>query len=140
MSKYFKEELEEGGSLLCPCGCGAKPSDELISKLDKVRHIYGKPVFIEQGATCKEYSVNKVGRKSTSTHIDDGKGSRAVDIKKKTFSNKSDYFYFLSCAIQVGFTGIGQGAKWIGAGSDERLHLDTKLSANGDMRSWCYGV
>jgi len=140
MSKYFEEELKDGGVLLCPCGCGAKPSYELILKLDETRAAYGKPIYIEQGATCKEYSINKVGRKSTSTHIDDGKGSRAVDIKKKTFSNKSDYFHFLSCAIQVGFTGIGQGSHWIGAGGDYRLHIDTKLSDAGDMRSWTYGV
>ena len=133
--KWFIEE-----NLKCPCGCGASLNQETKDKLDKARELYGKPVYIEQGATCKDYSVNVVGRKETSTHIDNGDGAKAVDIKKKTFKNKSDYFHFLSCAIQVGFTGIGQGSHWVGAGGDYRLHIDTKLSDAGDMRSWTYGV
>ncbi len=135
--KYFDEEKE---NLKCPCGCGASLNQDTKDKLDKARELYGKPVYVEQGATCKDYSVNKVGRKSTSTHIDNGDGAKAVDIKKKTFNNKSDYFHFLSCIIQAGFTGIGQGSHWIGAGGDYRLHIDTKLSSSGDMRSWTYGV
>jgi len=135
--KYFDEEKE---NLKCPCGCGASLNQDTKDKLDKLRELYGKPVYIEQGATCKDYSVNKVGRKPTSTHIDNGDGAKAVDIKNKTFNNKSDYFHFISCIIQAGFTGIGQGSHWIGAGGDYRLHIDTKLSLSGDMRSWTYGI
>jgi len=133
--KWFDEDKE---NLKCPCGCGASLNQDTKDKLDKLRNMYGKPIYIEQGATCKDYSVNVVGRSEKSTHIDNGSGANAVDIKRKTFKNKSDYFKFLSCAIIVGFTGIGQGSKWVGYGSDERLHLDTKLSRNKDMRSWLY--
>jgi len=139
-SIYFKRELEDGGVLLCPCGCGAKPSKEVVEKLDEVRSIYGKPIYIEQGATCEFYSVGVVGRKTTSTHIDKGQGAEAVDIKRKTFKKKEDYFTFLAIAINAGFTGFGQGSFWIGAGSDKRLHIDTKKSESNDIRSWCYGV
>jgi len=135
--KYFNEDTE---NLKCPCGCGASLNQETKDKLDKTRELYDKPVYVEQGATCKDYSVNHVGRKPTSTHIDNGEGAKGVDIKKKTFSSKADYFHFIACAIQAGFTGVGQGSYWIGAGSDHRLHIDTKLSSSGDMRSWAYGV
>jgi hypothetical protein len=133
--KWFDEEAE---NLKCPCGCGAELNQNTKDKLDSLRELYGNPVFIEQGATCKDYSVNVVGRNPTSTHIDNGDGAKAVDIKNKTFKSKEDYFKFLACAIFVGFKGIGQGSKWLGLGSDERLHLDTKVSENGDMRSWSY--
>ena len=134
---YFNEDKE---NLKCPCGCGASLSQETKDKLDKTRELYNKAVYVEQGATCKDYSVNIVGRTSTSTHIDNGSGSCAIDIKRKTFDSKRDYFNFISCAIQAGFTGIGQGSHWLGAGSDYRLHIDNKLSAYDDYRSWTYGI
>jgi hypothetical protein len=133
--KWFDEDKE---NLKCPCGCGASLNQDTKDKLDKLRDMYGKPIYIEQGATCKDYSVNVVGRDEKSHHIDNGDGAEAVDIKRKTFKNKSDYFKFLSCAIIVGFTGIGQGSKWVGYGKNTRLHIDTGLSKNRDMRSWLY--
>ena len=139
-TKYFKEELKAGGMLTCPCGCDAKMDKRTIEKLDIARHNYGKPVYIAQGATCASYSIESVGRAPTSTHIDDGSGAKGIDIKSKSFKNKADYFHFLSCVINAGFTGIGQGAMWIGAGKDKRLHIDTKHGISGDMRSWVYGV
>jgi len=139
-TKYFKNELAKGGVLTCPCGCGATLSQDTVNKLDKTRDLYGKPVFVEQGGTCKDYSINKVGRKETSAHIDKGDGASGVDVKNKTFKTKEDYFKFLSCAIQAGFTGFGQGSKWVGAGTDTRLHIDTKRGTSGDFRSWTYGI
>jgi len=139
MKNYFEKELQDK-RLSCPCGCGAKVSDELLEKLNKLRNLYGKPVYIVQGATCKDYSVNHVGRKPTSTHIStEEENAVGVDISSKTFDSKEDYFKFIACAVQVGFTGFGQGSKWVGAGSDTRLHLDIKRSNAGDFRSWCYG-
>jgi len=131
--KYFTEE-----EINCPCGCGATLNDETKEKLDTLRELYGKPIYIEQGATCLDYSVNKIGRKPTSTHIDNGSGAMAVDIKSKTYGTKAEYFDFLSKAINVGFTGIGQGSYWVGAGKNRRLHIDTKLSDSRDVRSWMY--
>jgi hypothetical protein len=135
--RFFNEDTE---NLKCPCGCGAALSQNIKDKLDKARELYGKPVYIEQGATCKEYSVNVVGREPTSTHIDNGDGASAVDIRKNTFKSKSDYFHFISCTIQAGFVGFGQGAYWLGAGTDRRLHIDGKLGVSGDFRTWVYGV
>lgn len=135
--KYFNEDKE---NLKCPCGCGAELSQDVKDKLDALREGYGKPIYIEQGATCKDYSVNHVGRKPTSTHIDHGNGALAVDIKNKTFKNKDDLFKFISIAHGLGFNGFGIGSYWIGAGTDKRLHIDTKLGVNNDLRTWTYGI
>jgi len=135
MKDYYSDKEKN-----CPCGCGATMNTGTLLKFNKMRELFGKPIYLEQGATCLDYSVNHVGRKPTSTHVDHGDGGHAGDVKSKTFESKEDYFKLLSLAVQVGFTGFGQGAKWIGAGSDVRLHLDDKRSSNGDFRSWTYGV
>ena len=133
-SEFFTKEEQS-----CPCGCDAKVNEETLKRFDNLRREFGKPIYMEQMATCKEYSLS-IGRKETSTHIDNGSGSHAGDIKHKTFSSKEDYFNCMKCAIKVGFTGFGQGAFWIGAGSDTRFHIDDKRSLTGDFRSWTYGI
>lgn len=130
--KYFTEE-----EINCPCGCGATLSEETKEKLDKLRELYGKPIYVEQSATCEKYSVVQVGRKKTSTHIDNGSGGLAVDIKKKTFGSKRDYMKFVALAEQVGFTGFGQGIGWYDIHKeDKRLHLD--LRDTSDIVTWVY--
>ena len=132
--KWFNENTE---NINCPCGCGATLADDVKIALDELRELYGKPIYVEQCATCVEYSVDKVGRKPTSTHIDHGAGALAVDIKHKTFGNKTDYFKFIECAIKVGFTGIGQGVGWFDIHrSDKRLHIDMRKSS--DIITWLY--
>lgn len=134
---YFTEEVSIGGSLTCPCGCGAKLSDITLSALNTLREMYGSPIYTEQGATCVEYSVKKVGRSAGSTHIDNGDGSLAIDIKKKTFKSKADYFHFLSCAYQAGFMGFGQGIGWFDIHKkDKRLHID--MRETNDIVTWVY--
>ena len=134
-SKYFTQEEQK-----CPCGCNAKVNEDTLIKFDNLRELFGNPVYMEQMATCLEYSVNHVGRKPTSSHIDNGDGGHAGDVESKTFDSKEEYFRFLSLAVRVGFTGFGQGSHWIGAGSDKRLHIDDKRSSFGDFRSWTYGI
>jgi len=130
--KYFKEE-----EINCPCGCGATLSEETKKALDYLRGCYGKPVYIEQGATCKDYSINVVGRKPTSTHIDNGEGALAVDIKHKTFHSKEDYFHFLKCAYDAGFMGFGQGVGNFDIHKrDRRLHIDMRDTE--DIVTWLY--
>ena len=135
MKDYYSDKEKN-----CPCGCGATVNKVTLMKFNKLRKLFGKPVYMEQMATCLEYSVNNVGRKPTSSHIDKGDGGHAGDIESKTFDSKEDYFKFLSIAVKVGFTGFGQGAKWVGAGNDTRLHIDDSRNSAGDFRSWVYGV
>ena len=130
--KYFSED-----EIDCPCGCGATLSEETKKAIDLLRELYGKPIYVEQAATCKDYSVNKVGRSPGSTHIDNGEGALAIDVKKKTFKSKEDFFELLSCAHDVGFTGLGIGIGWLDVKkSDKRLHLD--LRDTSDMITWVY--
>lgn len=131
MKWFSREEIE------CPCGCGATLSVETKMALDLLRELYGKPIRVEQAATCRDYSVNKVGRKPTSTHIDNGDGALAVDVKKSTFSSKEDYFHFISCAYDAGFTGFGQGIGWYDVHKeDKRLHIDMRDTE--DIVTWVY--
>lgn len=130
--RYFKER-----EVNCPCGCGATLAPHVKQSLDELRELYGKPVYIEQGATCKEYSVNHVGRKPTSTHIDHGNGALAVDIKRKTFDNKNDVFRFIKAAHTVGFKGFGIGIGHLDVHKrDKRLHIDIRESF--DVVTWVY--
>lgn len=130
--KYFTEE-----EITCPCGCGATLSEDTKAKLDELRELYSKPVYVEQGATCERYSVVQVGRKKTSTHIDNGDGALAVDIKRKTFDSKREYMRFIALAEQVGFNGFGQGIGWYDVHKeDKRLHIDCRVSS--DVVTWVY--
>jgi len=136
-NKYFSKEVSRGGSMTCPCGCDATMSVDTMKALNTLREAYGKPVMVEQGATCKKYSVEKVGRSETSTHIDNGDGALAVDIKSSTFGSKEDYFHFISCAYNAGFMGFGQGEGLFDVHkSDKRLHIDMRDTA--DIVTWLY--
>ena len=127
--KYFTNK-----EILCPCGCGARPSDEALIALDNIRSEYGNPIYLEQGATCRDYSVNVVGRSSTSEHIElsDHKPT-AFDIKKKTFRSKEDWLVFISIAIKYGFHSIGFGSYWVGAGNNTNTHIDMRSG-----KTWMY--
>lgn len=130
--KWFSEE-----EVNCPCGCGATLNTYVKKALDTLREAYGKPVYVEQAGTCENYSVNHVGRNPTSTHIDSGDGALAVDVKKATFDCKEDYFHFLSCAYDAGFTGFGQGIGWFDVHKkDKRLHIDMRDVE--DIITWVY--
>ena len=140
MSKYFEKELEKGGALTCPCACNAKMNKQTMARLESLRDLYGKPIYIEAGATCMTYSTN-LGRSSKSQHIDSGDGARAIDVKSKTFESKMDWFIFNGLAIQLGFTAFGIGSKWVGAGADERTHLDDRvIGEDEDIKTWVYGA
>ncbi len=123
--------------LACPCGCDAELSTNTMLALDSLRKEYGKPIYVEQAATCKDYSVNVVGRKPTSTHIDNGDGALAIDIKHKTFDSKEDYFHFLVCAYNAGFTGFGQGVGNFDITKENKnLHIDMRDTS--DIVTWLY--
>lgn len=121
----------------CPCGCYARLSERTKEALDELRELYGKPIYIEQAATCYDYSVNKIGRNLTSTHIDSGAGALAVDVKHKTFKSKEDFFDFICCAKTAGFKGIGLGVGHFDVHEkDTRTHLD--MRSTEDIVTWVY--
>jgi len=132
--KYFSYAKEPLG---CPCGCNAKLSKSTEDSLDRLRENYGKPIYIEQGGTCEKYSVEHVGRKPTSTHIDKGNGATAVDIQHRTFEDKDDYFHFIGCVYDAGFKGFGQGiGNFDIHKKDTRVHIDKR--PGNDIVTWIY--
>lgn len=128
MKNYFTD-----AETLCPCGCGAKPDKDMLHKMNLIREEFGKPIYVEQMATCSNYSLN-LGREPTSTHIStDTKKSTAADIKSKTFKDKADQLRFESIAIKHGFLSIGRGSFWVGSGNNKRLHIDRRVG-----KTWMY--
>tara|TARA_R110000764_G_scaffold175862_2_gene262160 strand:+ start:205 stop:570 length:366 start_codon:yes stop_codon:yes gene_type:complete len=60
----------------CQCGCGSdQVSQELVSKLEMTRMMYGKPMKISSGIRCKTHNKN-VGGVDDSEHV----GGLAADI------------------------------------------------------------
>ncbi len=56
----------------CKCNCGADGiSEELVSKLEMVRLMYGKPIHITSGVRCEKHnSSSAVQGLKSSTHLD----------------------------------------------------------------------
>ena len=53
----------------CQCGCGSdQVSQELVSKLEMTRMMYGKPMKISSGIRCEGHNKD-VGGVDNSTHI-----------------------------------------------------------------------
>ena len=54
----------------CQCNCGSdKISAELVSKLEIVRLMYGKPMKVTSGIRCDTHNQN-VGGRDDSAHLD----------------------------------------------------------------------
>ena len=72
LSDHFKSE-----EFACKCGCGYDtPSDTLISGLEELRAILGKPIVINSGCRCASHN-KAVGGSPSSQHIN----GTAADIK-----------------------------------------------------------
>lgn len=95
LSKNF-----DSAEFRCKCGCGFDtPDKELISKLQRARDIYAKPMFITSGCRCPKHNKN-VGGVSSSAHIT----GKAADIA--TPSGK-ERFLIIKALLEAGFTRIG---------------------------------
>jgi zinc D-Ala-D-Ala carboxypeptidase len=90
----------------CKC-CGKVQVDpELISRLEKARATYGKPMVVTSGLRCRAHN-QAVGGASESYHC---KG-QAVDI---AVSDGRDRYLMLKAFLDAGFNRIGLYAKgWI---------------------------
>ena len=55
MAKYFKPETDPK-LFFCPC-CGNSIVDiVLLNNLDKLRELYGKPIYVNSGFRCKDHN------------------------------------------------------------------------------------
>ena len=115
MAKYFKPETDPR-LFFCPC-CGHSIVDiVLLNKLDKLRELFGKPIYVNSGFRCKEHNFN-VGGSPNSEHMD-GKGA---DIKCES---SRDRFRLIDFAFEVGFRRIGIGRSFIHVGSCKKRAQD----------------
>lgn len=104
MAKYFKPETDPK-LFYCPC-CGNSIVDIiLLNRLDKLRALFGRPIFVNSGFRCKGYN-EQVGGNSNSEHME-GKGA---DIKCES---SPDRFVLIDYALHVGFRRIGIGETFL---------------------------
>jgi uncharacterized protein YcbK (DUF882 family) len=116
MSAHFKRS-----EFVCPC-CGANNiSDEFIEKLEAVRQVYGKPMYINSGYRCPARNA-AVGGVAESAHVE----GLAADIGC-TFA--TDRLKLVDLAISKGFRRIGVGKSFV--------HLDISTSLPQDVL-WVY--
>lgn len=111
MSQHF--QLKE---FACP-HCGANNiKTELIDKLESVREVYGKPMYINSGYRCHIHN-QAIGGVPESAHVD----GLAADIGC-TFAG--DRLRLVDLAISKGFRRIGVGKTFVHLDISEDLPQD----------------
>jgi uncharacterized protein YcbK (DUF882 family) len=105
--KYFNYEEFDSPDIQ---GSGQLMDEKLLSMLDEVREIYGKPISINSGYRTIRHNA-EVGGKPKSSHL---KGL-AVDI---ACSTSRDRYNLLEALKQVGFNRIGIAKSFIHADID----------------------
>jgi uncharacterized protein YcbK (DUF882 family) len=102
----------------CPCCRRVMLSPDLLARLNHLRRVIDRPIYINSGYRCKEEN-QRVGGVSGSYHL----LGMAADIHVKDFL-LSD---LLTIAQEIGFNGIGFYEK------SNFLHLDVRP---GEKRFW----
>jgi len=100
--KYFNYEEFDSPDIQ---GSGQLMDEKMLSMLDEVREMYGKPISINSGYRTIRHNA-KVGGKSKSSHL---KGL-AVDI---ACSTSRDRYNLLEALKSVGFNRIGIAKSFI---------------------------
>ena len=106
-SKYFDKS-----EFVCSHTGKAEMDGEFIAKLNRLRHLYGKPLTISSGYRDETHPVEAI-KKSPGAHT----SGQAFDI----LIDRENAYNLLKIAFTVGFTGIGVNQK----GGARFLHLDT---------------
>ena len=116
--KYFNYEEFDSPDIQ---GSGQLMDEKILSMLDEVREMYGKPISINSGYRTVRHNAN-VGGKANSSHL---KGL-AVDI---ACSTSRDRYSLLEALKSVGFNRIGIANSFI--------HVDID-SNKSDKVVWVY--
>ena len=100
----------------CPCECGFGDKEEhidpnLITKLNMMRILYGKPMVVTSGARCQTYN-DEVGGAENSAHLPHHHTGqcRAVDI---LVNDSTLRFTLVSHALALGIERIGLGPNFL---------------------------
>lgn len=118
MGIYFKET-----EFKCPCCGKVSLNENLIPTLDRIRGMYGKPMYITSGYRCPEHNT-EVGGKPSSAHLT----GEAADI---SCVSDRDRFNLIYAAITSGINRIGISSKFI--------HIDISESLPQNVL-WLYGA
>jgi len=102
----------------CPCCKRVMLSPDLLARLNHLRRVINRPIYINSGYRCPEEN-HKVGGVPGSYHL----LGMAVDIHVKDFL----LYDLLIYAREIGFKGIGYYEK------SNFLHLDIR---SGEKRVW----
>lgn len=116
--KYFNYEEFDSPDIQ---GSGQLMDEKMLSMLDEVREIYGKPISINSGYRTIRHNAS-VGGKAKSSHL---KGL-AVDIACSTSRDRYNLLEALKC---VGFNRIGIAKSFI--------HIDIDSDKSSDV-IWVY--
>ncbi|MBI5410156.1 MAG: hypothetical protein HZA14_12400 [Nitrospirae bacterium] len=117
ISKYFNRS-----EFACKCGCGmADISHDLVTVLDKIREMVGRPLVIASGCRCDKHNQAE-GGKEDSAHCN----GLAVDIRVNDSHERHDLLLF---AIQQGIQRIGIAKTFI--------HIDIATTKPQDV-VWLY--
>lgn len=95
---------------------------ELLDKLERIRGITGKSVYILSGYRCQAHQNSMIQRGLTLTQHSQHVLGKAADIKVKVPLEE-----LIEAAEQVGFLAIGTAKSWI--------HVDLRV---GRVRRWTY--
>ena len=121
MDKINDIELTEYFSLYefeCPCCKRVMLSPDLLARLDHLRRVINRPIYINSGYRCKEENQRVEGAPG-SYHL----RGMAADIHVKDYILSDLLLY----AQEIGFNGIGYYEK------KDFLHLDVRP---GSKRFW----
>lgn len=95
MSKYFSKK-----ELACKCGCGKSDiSEELLSKLDDLREVFGRPIVLSSACRCVAHNKSS-GGSPDSSHM---KGL-AADIR---CIDSGTRLILVSQLLKLGFDRVG---------------------------------
>lgn len=113
MNYFSKKELE------CKCGCGiANIDDILLSKLNMLRHLIGKPLILNSACRCPSHNKS-VGGVATSLHVTTAdKAGTAIDIR---CDDKHMRYLIVETAIALQFTGIGMHKSFIHLSNNDKV-------------------
>lgn len=115
LSEHF-----EANEFVCKCGCGKSIADkELVTKLEKLRELLGKPIYITSGYRCPKHSVS-VGGYATDAHT----VGIAADIQISGYTVED----IAEAAEKVGFSGIGL--------MNNAVHVDVRNATNYSNARW----
>jgi len=101
------------------CPAQKRPHPALVERLEELRTLWGRPIWIISGIRCVDYNKT-VGGAPASQHL----LGKAADIKTE---NENEVRALAALAERVGFKGIGTGKR--------KLHVDVRA---GRRARWTY--